>query len=185
MHCKTHGGFDVRRRGAAVVELAIVLPVFVLLIIGAIDIGRAIMVRHKLVEAARAACRLHAVKDVVTPKDVEDVIEMVMEDAELTKFKYTLDPPNAKDLKQLGPVTASISVAYDDVSWLPTSWFLSGETITATCVMPGDTGDLTSTVEGGGGGGTPTPPPPDDDDDDDDKKKAKSLLRKLLQLLGS
>ena len=62
-----------KRRGAAVVELAVVLPVFVLLVIGAIDVGRAILVRHKLVEAARAACRLHTIQDEVTPEQVSDV----------------------------------------------------------------------------------------------------------------
>ena len=39
-------------------EFAVVLPLFCLLVVGAIDVGRAIMVQQKLVEATRAGCRL-------------------------------------------------------------------------------------------------------------------------------
>ena len=140
------------RRGAAVVELAIVLPIFVLLVIGAIDVGRAIMVRHKLVEAARGACRLHAIQDDVSAEQVSDMIDLLMADADLQGFSVTLDPPLKAGIQHLAPVTATISIPYDDVAWLPTSWFLAGKTMSATCVMPGDTGDLTS-----GGGSSPSP----------------------------
>ena len=150
MDPRAHRGVGRRRRGAAVVELAIVLPVFVLLVIGAIDVGRAIMVRHKLVEAARAACRLHAIQDEVTPEQVSDVIDKLMGDANLTGYSSTFNPASANDIQHLAPVTATVSTPYDEVSWLPTSWFLAGKTMSATCVMPGDTGDLTPT-----GGGSP------------------------------
>ena len=143
MYRRTRVGDRGARRGAAVVEMAIVLPIFVLLVIGAIDVGRAISVRHKLVQAARAACRLHAIKDEVVPQDVEDMINTVMGDANLSGFSYTLDPPTASSLAHLQPVTVTVSIPYDDVSWLPTSWFLAGKTLSATCIMPGDTGELT------------------------------------------
>jgi Flp pilus assembly protein TadG len=146
MDPRAHRAAGQRRRGAAVVELAVVLPVFVLLVIGAIDVGRAIMVRHKLVEAARAACRLHAIQDEVTPQQVSDVIDKLMGDANLTGYSYTLDPASANDIVHLAPVSATVSIPYDDVSWLPTSWFLAGKTMSATCVMPGDTGELTATL---------------------------------------
>jgi Flp pilus assembly protein TadG len=140
----TQRGIRRTRQGAAVVELAIVLPVFVLMVIGAIDVGRAIMVRHKLVEAARAACRLHAVQDEVSPQQVADIVDRLLEDADLHGYSYTLDPASQADIEQLGSVKATVSIPYNDVTWLPTSWFLAGTTISASCVMPGDTGELTS-----------------------------------------
>jgi hypothetical protein len=132
------------RRGAAVVELAIVLPLFVLLAIGAIDVGRGIMVRHKLVEAARSGCRLYAIKDEVPSSEVAAAIDKVMSDANLTGYSYVLDPSNSSGIQQLSPVTTTVSIPFDDVSWLPTSWFLGGKTLSGTCVMPGDTGQLIS-----------------------------------------
>lgn len=77
MYSRTNQGFPCSRRGAADVELAIVLPVFVLLVIGAIDVGRATMVRHKLVEAARAACRLYAVEDQVSSQQIANVVDKI------------------------------------------------------------------------------------------------------------
>lgn len=133
-----------RRRGAAVVELAIVLPLFVLLVIGGIDLGRAIAVRHKLVEAARIGCRLHAVKEEFSPAEVSAAVDALMAEANLTGYTFELDPPQSSAVQQLEPVTATVSIPYDEVSWLPSSWFMSGKTLTAKCVLPGDSGGVTS-----------------------------------------
>lgn len=46
-----------KRSAAAAVELAIVLPVLVLMTLGMLQLGRAIMVRQILTDAARAGCR--------------------------------------------------------------------------------------------------------------------------------
>jgi hypothetical protein len=140
----------------------VTLPLFLLLMVGALDLGRAIMVRHTLVEAARAGCRIYALKDEGTEDDVHVVVGKVMNDARLTGYALEFDPYPAESIDQLEPVTVSVSVPYDEVSWCA-SWFLQGATLTGSCVMPGDTGK----ISGGSGGGDPSPPPPDDDDDDD------------------
>jgi Flp pilus assembly protein TadG len=138
--------FGSQRKGAAVVELAIVLPLFALLVIGTIDVGRAIIVRHTLVEAARTGCRLHAVKGEVAPAQVTAAIDAIMDDADLNGYTVTFDPQDSSGIEQLQPVRATVSIPYDEVSWLPTSWFLAGRTLTGTCVMPGDTGELIATL---------------------------------------
>ena len=46
------------RRGAAIVEMAIVLPVFLLVLLGIIEFGRAMMVSQLVTTAARDAGRL-------------------------------------------------------------------------------------------------------------------------------
>jgi hypothetical protein len=48
------------RRGAALVELALILPVLLTLVLGVWEIGRLVEVRHCLASAAREAARLAA-----------------------------------------------------------------------------------------------------------------------------
>lgn len=50
-----------RRDGAQLVELAMVLPVFFLLILGGIEFGRLLFLRHSAEQAAYEACRVAVV----------------------------------------------------------------------------------------------------------------------------
>jgi len=151
------------RKGAAVVEVAVVLPVFLLLVAGAIDVGRAIMVQHKLVEAARAGCRLYCVTEEQTEEDARAMIAKVMEDANLDRYAVDLFPDSSDDIEHKAPVYVTVSVPYDEVSWM-SSWFLAGRTLSGTCVMPGDTGEVDLAADDD----EEEPPGHDDGDDDED-----------------
>jgi len=153
------------RRGAAAVEFAAVFPIFLLLVFGAIDVSRALMAQHKLVEASRAGCRLYAIREDVTEAEALDAVGQVMTDANLDDYTVEFSPNERDSIEHLNSVTTSVSVPYDDVSWLP-SWFLSGTTLTGTCIMPGDTGEIV--FDDGGGGDDPNDEPDDDPNDDDD-----------------
>jgi len=129
-----------RRKGTAIVEFAVVFPLFLLLIIGAIDIGRSISVRHTMIEAVRGATRLYAVRGLTDgPKmqDVEATIDKAMSDARLSGYSVSFDPPPSASLEALTPVTVTLAIPYDRVSWGP-SWFSRGSTITIRCTMPAD-----------------------------------------------
>lgn len=132
--------FSPDRKGAAAVEFAVTLPLCVLLVFGAIDIGRALVVQHKLVEAARAGCRLYAIKNELTEEDAQAAVDQVMDDANLEGYKTEFDPNSQEAIKQLSPVSVSVSIPFNDVAWM-SSWFLPDRTLTGTCVMPGDTGE--------------------------------------------
>ena len=54
---------DTRRRGQAVVEFALVLPVFLLLLLGAVEFGRAYLRLHLLTNAAREGARAGSLPD--------------------------------------------------------------------------------------------------------------------------
>ena len=56
-------GIQCRQRGVAVVEMAVVLPVLALLLLGGIDIALQFYVRHSMVNAAREAARTLAVRE--------------------------------------------------------------------------------------------------------------------------
>ncbi|MCP4175332.1 MAG: pilus assembly protein [Fuerstiella sp.] len=62
-------GADQQRRGAAMVEMAVCFPVFMLLL-GIIEFGRGLMVSQLLTSAAREGCR-SAVIDGATDASVE------------------------------------------------------------------------------------------------------------------
>ena len=130
-----------RRSGAALVELACVLPVVLLLIVGAIDIGRAIGVQQTLTEAARAGCRLYSVRSKGTEAQVEDIIDTTMTNAGLAGYTYKFNPPANSKLDQFEPLTVTVSIPYDRVSLIPRSWFMGGITLQGVCVMPADVGE--------------------------------------------
>ena len=64
-----------RRRGQAVVEFALVLPVFVLMLFAAIEFGRAFYDLHLLTDAARAGARVGSL-----PERVESDVQSTVND---------------------------------------------------------------------------------------------------------
>ena len=57
-----HHGADDRTRGQALVEFALVLPVFLLIVFGIIDIGRYVYINNAFNQAAREAARYGSVE---------------------------------------------------------------------------------------------------------------------------
>lgn len=168
------------RAGAAAVEFAVVLPFIVLLILGAVEAGRAVTVQHSLEEAARAGCRLYVVDD-VTEQEARDAIAQSLEQSGIKKYSITFNPSSKAGVDtHLEPVSVTVSANYSDVSWLPVNFF-SGKAISGQCTLPADmnvygsaTGNNSGNGNGSGnsggdsGSGGPTDPPADDDDDRDD-----------------
>src|SRR5688572_33108119 len=67
-HRKAH-----RRDGIAAVEFAVVIPVFLLLVIGIIELGRAVMVQQILTTASREGAR-RAVLERATTTEVTTIV---------------------------------------------------------------------------------------------------------------
>jgi Flp pilus assembly protein TadG len=62
------------QRGAAMVEAAIVTPIFLLLLFGLVDFGRYFWTRHVIVEAAAEGGRMAVILEGVTDEDVRAVV---------------------------------------------------------------------------------------------------------------
>lgn len=62
-----------RRSGSAIVETAFVVPIFLSLVLGIAEFGRAIMVANLLTGAAREGARLAVIKG-VTAQEVKDAV---------------------------------------------------------------------------------------------------------------
>lgn len=130
------------REGAAMVEFALVLPIFLLLIFGGLEMGRAVMVKHVLEEAARAGCRVASIQD-ATKDDVLSVVDQSLKKAGIKGYSVELDPDPPSGADHLDPVSVSITVPHSEVAWMPSPRFMGGKTLTGVCIMPAvrDAGD--------------------------------------------
>jgi Flp pilus assembly protein TadG len=107
------------RIGAAAVEFAIVVPIFLLLVFGIIEFGRAIMVQQILVNATREGAR-QAVLDGATSAGVVDTVSDYLQGASIdiaqNNISVSPDPTGVGSREQ---ITVSVSVPFSEVSWMP------------------------------------------------------------------
>jgi Flp pilus assembly protein TadG len=123
-----------RRRGAAAVEFAIVAPLLFAIVFGLVEFGRALMVEQALVSAAREACRV-AVLAGTTRQDVVDRATASLNAASITNFTITMNPDPPSGATEGTPVTITLAVPFNNVTWLPTPIYLGGKNLTASSVM--------------------------------------------------
>jgi Flp pilus assembly protein TadG len=79
-----------RRTGAAVVEFAFVAPLLAMIIMGMIELSRAVMVKVTLSDAARAGCRAGIKRD----KANADIIQLCADVMAYNGFNSTKFSPN-------------------------------------------------------------------------------------------
>jgi Flp pilus assembly protein TadG len=124
-----------RRRGAAVVEFAIVVPIFVLLVFGMIEFGRMVMVHQLLVGAAREGAR-QAIVNGSTAVDVEQTVRNYLTatslDGQEASVNVSPDPATANTGTA---VTVETGIAFEKASWLPAPFFLRAVTLNAASTM--------------------------------------------------
>jgi len=121
------------RRGTAAVEFALVAPIFFMLMIGMIEVGRAIMVQQVLINASRVGAR-RAVMLSSSEQEVLDAVSNYFTGVGLTGVSASVAPDPA--VAEGGDaITVTTTVAYSSVTWLPTPWFMGDKTLSATSVM--------------------------------------------------
>jgi len=123
-----------KRKGATVVEFAFVAPVLFLIVFGIIEFGRLLMVQQVLTNASREGAR-RAITESATSTEVEQLVNNYLTGGRVSGATVTVSPASLDSLDLGDPVTVSVSVPFDNVSWLPTPWFLSGRTLSAQSVM--------------------------------------------------
>ena len=122
------------RRGAALVEFAVVAPLFFATIFSIVEFGRLVMVEQIMTNAAREGAR-RAVLEQSTASEVEAAIAGYLDSTSIPGATVTVSP---SDLSRAGfgePIRVTVSVPYGDVSWLPASWLFRESSITASSVM--------------------------------------------------
>ncbi|MCO6457240.1 MAG: pilus assembly protein [Pirellulaceae bacterium] len=120
------------RKGAAAVEFALVAPAMILLALGIIEFGRAIMVQALVSDAARQGARLASL-DGATPDEVVDAVNDALQAAgiDADAVTTTMDPPQLNGLETGDRVTVGVSIPFSRVTWLRTRWLVGDYRIRA------------------------------------------------------
>lgn len=132
-----------RTRGAAAVEFALVAPIFVLLVFGMIDVGRAVMVQDLMTSAARDGAR-KAILEGSTASEVVSQVTDYLAASSVPSATVTVTPNPLNSAAIGDPVSVTVQVPFDSASWLPSSWFFKGATLEATVVMRRETASSSS-----------------------------------------
>ncbi len=119
-------------------EFALVAPLFFLLVLGTVEFGRMVMVQQIITNGSREGARL-AVLDGATTSEVTAAVETYLTSAAIMGATVTVnpDPPTAAGFGE--PVTVTVAIAFDQVSWLPAPMYLSGKVLSASTVMRRET----------------------------------------------
>ena len=122
-----------KRSGAAAVEMAMVLPVFVLILLGVIEFARFGMAVQILTTAAREGCRTASLPN-TSQSDVKDRITEVLTGSGIPQPTTTLVPSDWTTVAQGESISLTLSVPYEDISWLSSAGILSGN-VTASATF--------------------------------------------------
>lgn len=135
-----------RRRGAAIVEAALILPVFFMVVLGIVEFGRAFMISQMLQNSAREACRKAVTgayansvitSDITTelqaggvkPADVTVSILVTVEAGNPPVVGHDVAAATTRDL-----VSVTVSVPFSKVALIPGN-YLGGKTLTGRSTM--------------------------------------------------
>lgn len=124
------------RRGAAAVEFAIVAPVFFLLALGLVEVGRMVMLQHALTNAAREGCRAAGLASSIDPAIIDThvraYLHSVVGDTALdaTKVRVTA-PETLTDVPSGTDLIVGVELGYADATWLPLHLLRLNPTLTA------------------------------------------------------
>lgn len=145
-----------RRSAAAVVELAVVLPILMMLILGIIEFGRLLMVAQLVTNTSREGARYavqsdHTVSDIkqynldylsaagISPSAVavnEVAVQVAASGSTPATWTALPDAANVNAVTQGTPVRVRVNVNFSQVSWLPSGVFVgSGNQLSGITVM--------------------------------------------------
>jgi Flp pilus assembly protein TadG len=117
----------------AAVEFAIVAPLFFMLVVGIIEVGRALMVQQVLINASRVGARqavtLSSTQAAVidAASDYSEGVGISGVDVVVTPDPAVADPGDA--------ITVSVAINFSEVTWLPAPWIMGGTRLSSSSVM--------------------------------------------------
>jgi Flp pilus assembly protein TadG len=138
---RVYGMCRRKRQGAAAVEFAIVAPLFFLLVLGMIEIGRMVMVQQIITNASREGARI-AILDGTTGQEVKDKVKSYTAPANiiLHDTDITVNPTEPTAAKYGEPVTVTVSIEASRIQWIPRPRFAeSNKKLEASTVMRRET----------------------------------------------
>jgi Flp pilus assembly protein TadG len=120
------------RRAAAAVEFAVVAPVFFLVVLGLIEMGRACMVAEQLTEAARRGCRQGVIEGTTSAAIEQAALNYLSsvgingETAGVSINDAPVNTVEAQNMPAYTEITVIVTIPVDSFTWLPGGRFLFG-----------------------------------------------------------
>ena len=116
-----------KQRAAAVVEMAVVLPILITLVFGIIEFGWTFMVYQNITNAAREGCRV-GVLEGSTETDIQNRVSTYMTLVGLNDYQLVMNHFTSADPTE----TVTVRVPYSSVSLLggyfgPTNFNIAGK----------------------------------------------------------
>ena len=118
------------------VELAVLLPVIMLLVIGMLEASRMCVVAQVLTNAARDGCRVAASVG-KTSANVTTRVDAALTSAGINPalVSRTLSPSNIETTTLNTQISLTLSVSFSSVNWFSTPFFFKSKTIAASAAM--------------------------------------------------
>lgn len=127
------------RNGVAAVEMAMVSPVFFLLVFALVEFSRMVMIKQALTNAARQGCRTAILATSNDSSNIEAQIRAELTacipnagNSEVCRINFA--PSTLSDIESGSTITATIEVTYSDISWFPAN-FLGSATVDGQSTM--------------------------------------------------
>ena len=122
------------RRGAAVVEFALIVPVMLTFTFGLIEVSRISMIKEAVVQASREGARV-GVRPTATIADVKARVQEELTIMNITGASVEITPGYLETAEPGDDVTVRITIAIADISYVPGFFSLGGVDIVAETVM--------------------------------------------------
>lgn len=121
-----------KRRAAAAVEFAVVLPLLMAVMLGIMEYGRLFMVRQTMTHAAREGARIAMLQTTDAPyTEVTDRITEVMNPTGLTGYTVNMTHASSEDPTE----TITLAIPFEQVSLFGSFFGERPDTLTVTCSM--------------------------------------------------
>jgi Flp pilus assembly protein TadG len=124
---------DGQRRGVAAAELAVCLPIVVLLVIATIEACSALFLKQSLTVAAYEGART-ALEETATPALIQASCDQILADRKIKGALVTLKPANLTSLEPGDYIDVTVSAPCAANSLVPAT-FYRGRTLSATTSM--------------------------------------------------
>jgi hypothetical protein len=121
------------RRGAAAAEMAICLPLMVMLVLGSIETCSMIYLRHSLTIASYEAARV-AIDFDGTNTAVLERCQEILDAREVADADIDIEPADVEMVERGLPISITVSAPSDSNNILP-PWFYGGKTLSHRMTM--------------------------------------------------
>ncbi len=124
----------LKRTGTAAVEFALVAPLFFLFLFGIFEFGRMVMVQQQITAASRDGARLAIVQG-TSAKQVVAEVKKHLAAGGIKTVDVDVSESSLGTVAHGKPVTVTVSVGFDKVSWIPAPFFLGNAQLTSSSTM--------------------------------------------------